>query len=642
MRGDTSAEDLRGRTRRMARQLTHRGPDGEGVWADPRAGIGLGHRRLSILDLTDAGAQPMHSGDERFVLVFNGEIYNFRQLRPELEAAGLRFRGSSDTEVLLNGVVHWGVFDALQRANGMFALALWDRRERTLHLARDRVGKKPLFYGHIGPFFVFGSELDALRALPEFNADVDRTSLAAFLRYKNVPAPRSIYRGISKLQAGTLLSIDFSSEQPVHRERRFWDLREVTSRAHGDGSASGSPTAAKLDELDILLRDAIALRMVSDVPLGAFLSGGVDSSLVVALMQAQSSRPVQTFSMGFQEKAYDEATHARAVAAHLGTDHTELYVTPQQALDVLPMLPIIYDEPFADESQIPTYLVSKLAREHVTVALTGDGGDESFGGYNHYTFFDRLWRLFARLPGGARRTLAQILGLPASSTWRHLDGLASHFPDPLSSMLAAPRFHMLQSLLERERPGPFYLSTMSLWREQEALVRGTHADQGLVYDDTATPDFDDPRELAMFLDSCGYLPDDILTKVDRASMAVGLEARAPLLDYRVMEWAWGLPIEQKIHGSHGKWPLQQLVWRYIPRELMERPKMGFSVPIDAWLRGPLRDWAETLLDERRLRQEGYFNVQLVRRRWEQHRDGSRNGARDIWCVLMFQAWLDET
>ena len=621
----------------LGNTLRHRGPDDSGSWWDTAAGIGLAHRRLSILDPSPAGHQPMVSPCRRFVIAYNGEIYNHGDLRAELDAAGAGFdwRGHSDTETLLAAVRHWGVEGALQRLNGMFAFALWDAAERALFLARDRMGEKPLYYGHSGGTFLFGSELKALTRHPAWQGEIDRDALALFMRHNYLPAPWSIYRGIHKLLPAHSVAVRDSGRE-VGAPRCYWDLPALAGR--GVRGATGTAEVL-VDELDALLRDAIARRMVADVPLGAFLSGGFDSTTVVALMQAQSARPVRTFTIGFHEKGYDEAQHAKAVAGHLGTDHTELYVTPAEALAVIPKLPTIYDEPFADSSQIPTFLVSQLARRHVTVALSGDGGDELFCGYNRYLIAQRLWEKLRVLPLPVRQAIAALL--------RHAPG---HGLDSLQRRLLPPRMRLpnladrlpkLAEVLEHHDGAAFYLGLVSHWKQPDRLVLAAREPRTIMSDPDRLPALPGLRERMMLLDMLTYLPDDILTKVDRASMAVSLEARVPLLDHRLMEFAWRVPTDLKYRDGQGKWLLRQVLYRYVPKQLMERPKMGFGVPIDDWLRGPLRDWGEALLDEKRLREEGFFDPAPIRRLWTEHQGGTRRWHYYLWDVLMFQAWREQ-
>ena len=615
--------------------IAHRGPDDDGVWTDAEAGVAFAHRRLSIIDLSAAGRQPMQSASGRFVLIYNGEIYNHRDLREDLDrlAAAPEWRGHSDTEVILAGFERWGIRETVERLNGMFTFAVWDRRERVLTLGRDRLGEKPLYYGRSGGVFLFGSELKALAVHPAFSPEVDRDALTQFLRYNYVPAPRSIWRGISKLPPGHLLEVrdgGRSLEIPVP----YWRLAEAAAA----GAASPlSDAPERLDELEALLRDAVQRRMEAEVPLGAFLSGGVDSSLIVALMQAQSSRPVRTFTIGFDDPSFNEAEHARAVANHLGTDHVELYAKPEDALALISRLPTIWDEPFSDSSQIPTYLVSALSREHVTVALSGDGGDELFGGYNRYATAMRLWDFAERLPTGARKLLAK--GLRTSASARAASLLAGALPARRRPLGLADRLPKVAQLLEESSRESLYRRLLSREPDPEAFVIGGR--EPALAPIGGGLELGDFREAMMFDDTCGYLPDDILAKVDRATMAVSLEARVPFLDHRVVEYAWRLPLSMKIQGGRGKVILRQLLDRHVPRALIERPKMGFAVPIERWLAGELRPWAEALLDERRLRGEGYLNAERVRALWTGFLSGRRNCHVQLWGILMFQAWLEQ-
>ena len=648
----SSPDELAGAAARMADALRHRGPDSGGVWVDAEAGIALGHRRLAIVDLSPDGHQPMASASGRLVIAFNGEIYNFRELRRELEAAGERFRGHSDTEVLLAAVERWGLDGALARSAGMFAFALWDRHERRLHLVRDRLGKKPLYFGWVGGRFLFASELKAFHADPAFAPEVDRGALALFLRHSCVPAPYSIYRDVFKLPPAGRLSLRPNGSNAPRRGRDllelvepYWSALTVAERGAAAPLAFDDEDEA-VDRLDEVLSQAVGERMVADVPLGALLSGGIDSSTVVALMQRRSSRPVKTFSIGFHERGFDEATDARRVAEHLGTDHTELYVTPEEARAVIPRLPEFYDEPFADSSQIPTFLVARLARRHVTVALSGDGGDEVFGGYRRHFQARRLARL-NRVPPALRASAAGLLTTLSPGGWDRLfDALGPALPSGLRRALTGDGVHKFAGILPADGLEAAYRVMASHWTEPAAIVRGGNG-AGVVEepptaltDPARRPRLEDFAHVMMALDTVSYLPDDVLTKVDRASMAVSLEARAPLLDHRVVEFAWRLPPGMKIRGGKGKWVLRRLLERHVPRELFERPKHGFGLPIGDWLRGPLRDWAEALLDERRLRSEGFFEPQPIRRRWAEHLSGRRNWAYHLWDVLMFQAWQE--
>lgn len=625
----------------MASRLAHRGPDDEGTWAEGPAA--LAHRRLAILDLSAAGHQPMVSACGRFVVAFNGEIYNHLSVRTELGKAGHApgWRGHSDTETLLAAIAAWGLSGALTRFHGMFAFALWDRRERVLHLARDRMGEKPLYYGFAGQTFLFGSELKALRAHPDWVGGIDRAALGLFMRYCYVPAPRSIYEGVFKLPAGCT----FSLTEGDHRNRHlpaptaYWSLRQVAET--GLGAPFRADPGALADELDRLLRASIRGQMISDVPLGAFLSGGIDSSLVVALMQAESSQPVRTFSIGFEEREYNEADHAAAVARHLGTHHTELYVTARQALDDIPRLPEIYDEPFGDASQIPTHLVSRLARDHVTVALSGDGGDELFGGYSRYFWGHTLMTRAARLPDFARH--AAVTGLRAlrPATWnRVFAGVRWALPRRFRHRNPGERLHRLAQALADDSPHAIYLRLLSHWHEPNSVVLGTVEPPSAANDPSRWLASSDFWQHMMYVDTVSYLPDDILVKVDRAAMAESLETRIPFLDHDIVEFAWHLPLDMKMREGQGKYLLRQVLYKYVPRSLLDRPKMGFGVPLNHWLRGPLRDWAESLLDPARLRREGYLDPAPVRARWEAHVSGQADWQYPLWDVLMFQAWLE--
>jgi asparagine synthase (glutamine-hydrolysing) len=619
---------------RMSDTLTHRGPDERGVWADPAAGVALGFRRLSVIDLSSTGHQPMLSSSGRYVVVFNGEIYNHPDLKTELLRLGHRFRGTSDTEVLVEGADAWGAEALVPRLWGMFALALWDRKERRLLLARDRLGKKPLYYANSGGLLVFGSELKALRVHPGFPAEVDHNALAAYFRFGYVPSPHCIYRNTFKLSPGTYALVSAGRSVDV---RRYWDPRGFLAAPIDPSSVTDDEGAT--DELEALLKDAVARRMVSDVPLGALLSGGVDSSMVVAMMQCQSARPVKTFTVGFHDVGYNEADAARSVAEHLGTDHTEICVTPEDALAVVPKLPELYDEPFADASQVPTYLVCSLARRQVTVSLSGDGGDELFAGYTRYALASQLWRRMRFCPLSVRRGLGKAIKKVSAANWERLYGaLEPLLPHRYRLRLFGDKLHKLAEVLPVDTPEALYYRLVSQWKHPAELVlRGSeptplHSDPAFSF---LSPDF---TEQMMLLDLMTYLPDDILVKVDRASMGVSLEARCPLLDHRLVEWVCKLPLRMKKRDGSSKWLLKRLLYRHVPPSLIERPKMGFGLPVGLWLRGPLKDWAESLLDERLLRQQGYLNPAPIREAWQRHLRGRHNEEYRLWVVLMFQSW----
>lgn len=633
--------------------LTHRGPDDAGAWADEQAGIALGFRRLAIVDLTAAGHQPMQSSSGRFVMTFNGEIYNHLALRTELK--DVVWRGHSDTETLLAGFDAWGIEDTLKKTVGMFAIALWDTQARTLTLVRDRFGEKPLYYGWVGSganaAFVFGSELKALRAYPGFANPVSQDALALYMRFTYVPAPLSIYKDIFKLEPGCMLTISSGVTVPANAPlrppaaldglvlHRWWALTDVVTA--GAKNQIVDKTQA-LQALEQRLNGAVQIQSLADVPLGAFLSGGIDSSLIVALMQQQSTRPVKTFTVGFEEAGFDESPYARAVAQHLGTDHSELFVTAAEVQGVIPSLPAMYDEPFADSSQIPTHLVCKAARQQVTVALTGDAGDELFGGYNRYCWSPRIWKRLAWLPYPVRGALGAAISSVPSTGWDALGGV-------LNVVRSGEKLHKLARSIHGARDSDdFYLNLVSEWQDPALVVKGqTDINRGpyhkpalQLYDPLPALGAEKSQLRMMYRDSTTYLPDDILCKIDRAAMATSLETRVPFLDHRVVELAWQLPLHMKIRGNEGKWALRQVLYKYVPRELIERPKAGFGIPVGEWLRGPLRDWAESLLDEQRLQTEGYFYPEPIRTKWTEHLGGHRDHTASLWAVLMFQAWLE--
>ena len=624
----------------MGQAIFKRGPDSGDIWLDAEAGIGFTHRRLAIVDLSPAGAQPMASASGRYVITFNGEIYNHVELRAQLESQGRApdWRGHSDTETLLAAIESWGLETTLQRSIGMFAIALWDRETRRLALARDRLGEKPLYYGwqtgRGSRIFLFGSELKALKAHPAFSAPINRDAITLLLRHNYIPAPYSIHESISKLEPGRILTLEAGATQA--RETIYWDAVQAALQARNQPFA-GSPDEA-VDALERVAKDAVRHQMMADVPLGAFLSGGIDSSTVVALMQSQSNRPVKTFTIGFNEAGYNEAEHAKAVARHLGTEHIELYVSPQQALDIIPQLPGIYCEPFADSSQVPTFLVSQMARQHVTVSLSGDAGDELFGGYTRYTMTERWWDRISSTPRFARQLFAKTLTSVNASGWDRLAGLL--LPGHSGSSRIGAKLHKGAAQLMHGSIDDLYLGLNSHHLSPEQWVPGTTEPPTRLTG--RRPDLSGLGgvERMMLLDSISYLPDDILAKVDRAAMSVSLETRVPFLDHRVYEFAWSLPIAYKLRDGVGKWPLRELLNRYVPREIVDRPKMGFGVPIEHWLRGPLREWAEALLDETRLRQEGYFDSERVRAMWKDNLAGSGRWHYHLWDILMFQAWLE--
>ncbi|KVT42613.1 asparagine synthase (glutamine-hydrolyzing) [Burkholderia multivorans] len=635
-------ETARGTLARMTASLAHRGPDAQGLWVDPAAGIALGHRRLAIVDLSVHGRQPMASACGRYVMVFNGEIYNHRELRAQLERVGRApaWRGHSDTEVLLAAFAAWGVDATLRRATGMFALALWNRESRVLTLARDRIGEKPLYYGRIGDALVFASELKALRAYPGFDGEIDRDALCLYLRHSAVPAPHTIYRGIRKLPPGSWIQFEHAQDTP--RIRTYWALEHAIDAGHHEPFAGTAAEA--VDRLDTVLRQAVARQMEADVPLGAFLSGGVDSSAIVALMQAQSAAPVDTFTIGFHEAGYDEAGYAKAVARHLGTRHTELYVTADHALDVVPKLPAIYDEPFSDASQIPTFLVAELTRRHVKVSLSGDGGDELFGGYTRYFLTPRLWRKLHRVPAAVRTRIAGALHALRPD---HADQLAAVAQGAWgagelrdSPTRIGDRLHKLGHVMTADSRIGLYRLLMSSVHHPERIALAGHEPPTPLDTVSAWPAHLSFAEQAMAIDTLTYLPTDILTKVDRAAMAVSLETRMPFLDHHVVEFAWRLPASLRLPEGQSKALLRRLLDRYVPTELIDRPKQGFCAPIDHWLRGALRDWADALLQPSRLRDEGFFDAAAVERLWRQHQTGRMNWQHQLWTVLMFQAWLD--
>lgn len=630
----------------MIDTIQHRGPNDHGVWVDVQAGIALGHRRLAIVDLSAAGHQPMASKSNRYIIAFNGEIYNHLELRRELEMASrqdqdgksISWRGHSDTETLLAGFEAWGIDATLKKTVGMFAISLWDKEEKVLTLARDRIGEKPLYYGFQNKTFLFGSELKALKAHPEFLSEIDRDVLCLYLRHCYIPAPYSIYRGIKKLLPGTYVQVHLGDEanSTSLTPKPYWSMDAAVAKGI-DNPYVGSDEQA-INALDSQLKQSIGLQMIADVPLGAFLSGGLDSSAVVALMQSQSSRPVKTFSIGFDEAGYNEADYAKAVAKHLGTDHTELYLSYDEAMAVIPLLGNMYDEPFADSSQIPTFLVSKMAKQNVTVSLSGDGGDELFCGYNRYALADN-WSKIEKVPLVMRRMASRAINSLQPEVWDAVFQQISNFkkmPDNMGDKLGK-----LAKVIDSETIQEAYYNLVSEIDQPEQIVIGATEPEAWLTNTGMNTTFNDSKQNMMYMDAMTYLPDDILVKVDRAAMANSLETRVPFLDHRVVELASRLPMHMKMRDGKTKWILRKVLYQYVPKELIERPKTGFGIPLGEWLRGPLRDWVESMLDEKRLGREGYFNVHNIRNLWSAHLSGKRNHQSLLWSILMFQEWLAE-
>ena len=619
----------------MVSQLRHRGPDDEGVWVDKETGIALGHRRLAILDLSHTGRQPMFSSDGRYIITYNGEVYNFQELRRRIQDTNrVKFRGSSDTEVILEAIRVWGIKKAIEKFNGMFAFAVWDRKEKKLYLARDRIGIKPLYYGWAGKSFVFSSELKALRVFRDFRGEIKKDALALYLRYNYIPTPYSIYKNIYKLELGSILEIDCEGKE---KKSVFWNVKEAVRYA------AAHPLQEKREaeeELDWLLRSSAKLRMISDVPLGAFLSGGIDSSTVTALMQVQSPKPIKTFTIGFYEKGYNEAEYAKKIAQYLGTEHTELYVSPKEAIAVIPKLAEIYDEPFSDSSQIPTFIISKLTRQYVTVSLSGDGGDELFGGYNRHFWIKHIKEKTAWLPYSGRLKISKALRNMPSAVWSILDKAFAGFPSKFRLSQIEDKATKISDILSKNTDFGIYHSLISHWHNLQELILNYNSTPSIIKNKWEAVELKSFTQKMQYLDLTTYLVDDILTKVDRASMSVSLEVRVPFLDHRVVEFAWRIPLEMKIAKGEGKKILKKLLSRYVPQKFMERPKMGFGVPLGQWLRGPLREWAEELLSEKRLREEEFFHPEPIRQKWREHLSGKRNWQYHLWDILMFEAWKE--
>ena len=629
-----SADRLTKIAHQMCDVMIHRGPDGGGIWTDPRVGLALSHRRLSIIDLSKAGRQPMVSGQGRMAISYNGEVYNANELRAELQDIGVAFQGHSDTEVILESSVQWGVVNTVQKLVGMFAFVLWDTVEKQLWLVRDRLGIKPLYYTITpGQTLIFGSELKALRAHPNCPSEINRDAVSAFMRHNYIPGPFSIFKGIQKLQPGHILKLNIDDYEPSVEP--YWSLDDAAR--HGETYPFKGDEPAALEALEALFADAVSRRMIADVPLGAFLSGGIDSSTVVALMQANSTQPVRTFSIGFSEDGFDEAVHAKAVAAHIGTDHTEMYVTSEEARAVIPNLPDYYDEPFADSSQIPTYLVSAMTRDHVTVALSGDGGDELFTGYNRYFQAQKIKRMLTLVPSSLRAAAGSTIRAFPPSFWNDVFKLV---PPSKRPPQAGDKMHKLSEVLNTDQDG-FYRRIISHWPQPDEIVIDGREPKGIIWDDGLQQRIPDFIRRMQYLDTLTYLPDDILTKVDRASMAVSLEARLPILDHRLVEFAWRLPEAMKIRNGEGKWLLRQLLYKYVPRTLIDRPKMGFGVPIGDWMRGPLLDWAEDLLSESTFKKHGLLRAAPVLEKWRDHKSGRHNSQYLLWNVLMLHAWAEK-
>jgi len=631
-----STSELEQNTVYMLDAIQHRGPDDSGVWIDSRSGVALGHRRLSVIETSHAGHQPMISNCGRYVIVFNGEIYNHLSLRESLNA-NFDWKGGSDTETILECISKLGLKEALKLSVGMFAFALWDNENKTLSLARDRLGEKPLFYGWCQGQFVFASELKAFKKLPQFNNPINRDALSLYFQFSNIPSPHSIFEDIFKIEPGHFVTLKRSElNQKIIKETSYWSLIDEARKGRKN-LIMNEDKAIKM--VDLELRKSLSEQSIADVPLGAFLSGGIDSSLIVSLLQSQSDKPIQTFTVGFDEKQFDESIYAKAVASHLKTEHHEIRVTSKEAISVIERLPELYDEPFSDSSQIPTFLICQAARKNVTVALSGDGGDELFGGYNRYLWGPSLWKRIKWMPFPARKILSIMIKTISINNWNKTNNFflrGNAFSD------LGGKAHKFSNLLNQVNSiDSLYLRLVSEWQQSDNLVLEANELTTKLNNSQRVNDFSQPEDMMMLMDSLTYLPDDILTKVDRAAMGISLETRAPFLDHRLAELAWRLPLNMKVRGKQGKWVLRQILDKHVPRKLIERPKTGFGVPIGEWLRGPLRDWAELLLEPVRLKEQGFLNAELVHQYWNEHLEGNVDWTGRIWSILVFQAWLEK-
>ena len=629
---------------KMNLAISHRGPDSSGTWNDKNSGIVLGHQRLSIIDLSEAGNQPMQSNSGRFVLTYNGEIYNHLEIRNELEKNNFnsKWRGNSDTETLLEAIAFWGIEATLKKTVGMFAFGVWDKKNRYLTLVKDRMGEKPLYFGWQGEgvnkVFLFASELKALKVHPGFVGEINRDSIALQLRHNCIPAPYSIYKNIYKLLPGHYLQLnenDFKKSL-LPSQKPYWSATKCAIDGNNNQLKTSALNIQK--DLETHLKFTVKQQMISDVPLGAFLSGGIDSSTIVALMQSQSNHPIKTFTIGFNQSDYSEAQHAKKIAKHLGADHTELYISPKTAMDVIPKLPKMYCEPFSDSSQIPTFLVSQLAKHKVKVVLSGDGGDELFCGYNRYVISKKFWKIFRLMPLSFRKFIAHQI---QSISPKNLTKISKFLPGSNQYYFFGDKMHKGANVLKAKSIYDVYYMLCSHWQNPDEVVINSKEPGTLLTEFKPMLAGLDSQQQMMALDMITYLPNDILVKVDRAAMASSIETRVPFLNHKLIEYVWKIPQSLKLRNNDGKWILKQILNQYIPKNLTERPKIGFSIPLANWLRGPLKDWAENLLNEKKLQQEGFFNPKLIRDKWEEHLSSKRNWEHDLWDVLMFQAWIDE-